>query len=204
MNTIKTFETDCHTVVDRTDINLKGLRYVIEFAEEARFDQKLLTLVDSRETLAPIFGTLLEWAYDGSDSIGFSEEDFLDYSEYNPFDLDRREDALAILSTEHPRSASLHPIIKNLIPTHALEVLAANGYQDCSYGNDETPSFYVPSNDTTAIYTHDDVNDEGVRVSDKISYAVFIDVEHIETFDTIEEAIAKATPSKDSSDKGEG
>ena len=192
MNTVKTFETDCHTIVDRTDINLKGLRYVIELAEEARFDQKLLTLVDSRETLAPIFGTLLEWAYDGSDSIGFSEEDFLDYSEYNPFDLDRREDAIAILSTEHPHSAFLHPIIKSLIPTYALEVLAANGYQDCSWGNDECPSFYKPSFESMAIYVHDDVDDEGVRVSDEIKYAVFVDSEYVDRYLTIEEAIEVA------------
>lgn len=192
MNTVKTFETDCHAVIDRTDINLKGLRYVIELAEEARFDQKLLTLVDSRETLAPIFGTLLEWAYDGSNSIGFSEEDFLDYSEYNPFDLDRREDAIATLSTEHPSCASLHPVIKALIPTHALEVLADNGFQDCSWGNDECPSFYKPSFESMAIYAHDDVNDEGVRVSDEIKYAVFVDSEYVDRYSTIEEAIEVA------------
>lgn len=192
MNTVKTFETDCHAVIDRTDINLKGLRYVIEFAEEARFDQKLLTLVDSRETLAPIFGTLLEWAYDGSDSIGFSEEDFLDYSEYNPFDLDRREDAIATLSKEHPRCASLHPVIKALIPTHTLEALADNGFQDCSWGNDECPSFYKPMFESMAIYAHDDVNDEGVRVSDEIKYAVYVDSEYVDRYLTIEEAIEVA------------
>jgi len=193
MNTVKTFETDCHTVIDRSDINLKGLKYKIDFNEDAMgFGQKLLYICESKETMSEILGKLCEWAFDGGDYIVFSEHDFLDYSEYNPFDLDRREDAIATLSIEHPRCASIHPVIKALIPTHTLEVLADNGFQDCSWGNDECPSFYKPSFESMAIYAHDDVNDEGVRVSDEIKYAVFVDSEYVDRYLTIEEAIEVA------------
>tara|TARA_R110000782_G_scaffold227368_1_gene314125 strand:- start:392 stop:979 length:588 start_codon:yes stop_codon:yes gene_type:complete len=193
MNTVKTFETDCHTVIDRSDINLKGLKYKIDFNEDAMgFGQKLLYICESKETMSKILGELCEWAFDGSDHIIFSEHDFLDYSEYNPFELDRREKAIAKLSVEHPNCASIHPIIKSLIPTIALEALAENGFQDCSWGNDECPSFYKPSFESMAIYIHDDVNDEGQRISMEIKYAVFVDSEYVDRYSTIEEALEVA------------
>tara|TARA_R110002033_G_scaffold155479_1_gene191759 strand:- start:99 stop:500 length:402 start_codon:yes stop_codon:yes gene_type:complete len=116
----------------------------------------------------------------------------------NRSDFKRREKAIAKLSIFHPKSASIHPIIKALIPTTALEVLAENGFQDCSWGNDECPSFYRPmdeffgaeSNDL--IYIHDDVNDKGERISDELKYAVFIDDEYVEKYSSIEKAIEVA------------
>ena len=103
-----------------------------------------------------------------------------------------REKAIAKLSVEHPNCASIHPIIKSLIPTIALEALAENGFQDCSWGNDECPSFYKPSFESMAIYIHDDVNDEGQRISMEIKYAVFVDSEYVDRYSTIEEALEVA------------
>lgn len=78
------FETDCHTVVDRSDINLKGLRY--EVLPDGHDDgQRSLYIRESRETMKELLGVLYEWAYDGSDSVMFCEDDF-EQSEFNPFD----------------------------------------------------------------------------------------------------------------------
>ena len=116
----------------------------------------------------------------------------------NRSDLGRREEAIARLSVEHPECASIHPIIKALIPTCDLEELAEKGYQDCSWGNDECPSFYKPKDESfgsesnNLIYIHDDVNDEGKRISDEIKYAVFVDSEYVDRYSTIEEAIEVA------------
>ena len=193
MNTTKTFENDFYTMIDRSEVNLKGLTYEVYFD-----NQWLLRILADRVSVAAILGEhLAQWAYNADDCqyVVFGEDDFIYAAEdngYCPIDLHRRELATATLSTEHPRSEGMHSDIKAKTPTCVLEALAANGFKDCSWGNDETPSYYIPSLDSSMIYTHDDVGDDGQILSDKISFAVFIDSEFVETYQDIDTAIERA------------
>jgi hypothetical protein len=98
------------------------------------------------------------------------------------------------LAKKHPDCLHVHAEIKSLIPEADAEVLLKHGFRDCSWGNDEAPSFYIPSywcDDEVTIMAVDELDDEYNRISDKISYIVtsqsqgFFDV-----IDSIDEAIA--------------
>ena len=82
---MKTFETDCHVVIDRSDVNLKGLKYKITKNKDTK--QKTLVICETKQKMLEHLGNhLFDWAYDGNDHIVFCDDDFFDYSEYNPFD----------------------------------------------------------------------------------------------------------------------
>ena len=81
---MKTFKTDCHIVIDRSDVNLKGLKYEIIRHDET--DQEVLVIRETKQTMLNFLGEhLADWAYDGRDFITLVEDDFDEYSEYNPF-----------------------------------------------------------------------------------------------------------------------
>ena len=93
MDNFKLFKTDCHTVIDRTDINLKGLHYeVVCEVRSGGSKQKLLYIRETKETMQNLLCEyLFDWAYQGGDFIVFSEEDFEGYSEFNPFVTEAEE-----------------------------------------------------------------------------------------------------------------
>jgi len=67
----------------------------------------------------------------------------------------------------------IHVDIKLLIPETDAQELIKAGFVDCSYGNDECPSYYNPqSKEDVQIYAVEDVNDDYERVSDNISYMI--------------------------------
>jgi len=95
MTNIKTFKSDCWTVIDRSDINLKGLHYEIVTETFSNGSQSLLYIRETKSTMKKLLSDyLFEWAYECSDNgeyIIFSEEDFEGYSEFNPFLTDGGE-----------------------------------------------------------------------------------------------------------------
>lgn len=92
MTNIKTFKSDCWTVIDRSDINLKGLHYEIVTETFSNGSQSLLYIRETKSTMKNLLSDyLFKWAYDGHDFIIFSEEDFEGYSEFNPFLTDGGE-----------------------------------------------------------------------------------------------------------------
>ena len=98
------------------------------------------------------------------------------------------------LARKHTECLKVHSDIKALIPEKDALKLLHNGFTDCSWGNDEAPSYYIPSywcDDEVTLMPVDDLDDDYNRISDKISYIVtsqsqgFFDV-----IDSIDEAIA--------------
>lgn len=82
---MKTFKTDCHIVINRSDVNLKGLKYEIIWHEGT--DQKVLIIRETKQTMLNFLGKYVaDWAYDGNDFIMLVKDEFEEYSEYNPFD----------------------------------------------------------------------------------------------------------------------
>ena len=81
---MKTFETDCHIVINRSDVNLKGLKYEIIWHKGT--DQKILVIRETKQKMLTFLGKhVADWAYDGADFIMLVEDEFDEYSEYNPF-----------------------------------------------------------------------------------------------------------------------
>lgn len=81
------------------------------------------------------------------------------------------------LVNEHPDSYAIHHDVKLCMSKQSLRTLLESGYQDCSYHNDETPSYY---DGKRIIYIYNPLNE--FKVTD-------IDGEYIDTFSTIIEAI---------------
>lgn len=105
-----------------------------------------------------------------------------------PFTIDQ-------MAIHHPESAYIHREIKELIPENDLLALMGAGFTDCSYGNDECPSYYVRTDhhlaDVLTIMVLDDVDLElGARVSGKVRYMVLSQNEGvIEIYQSVENAI---------------
>ena len=87
--------------------------------------------------------------------------------------------------------AHIHAEIKLLIPETDAQQLIKAGFVDCSYGNDECPSYYKPeTKEDVQIYAIDDLNDDYERVSDKIRYMLNHNARPCCTeYETIEAAI---------------
>lgn len=184
MVTLRQFNEDVDVVIGRGDFNLRTLHY------EMAVDFKTLTIKEDESVLREFFGGQYEGIFDDCAELVLVPEHF-ENAQFDPFDFDRREKAIALLSAEHPKCASVHPIIKSMIPTHDLEALAEHGFADCSWGNDETPSYYRPSFESSSIYVHDDVNCDGERVSNDIKYAVFVDSEFCAAYPDVSSAIER-------------
>ena len=103
MDNIKLFKTDCHTVIDRSDVNLKGLHYeIVTEVHSGGFKQNLLYIRETKATMKDLLSEyLFKWAYDGNDSIVFSEEDF-EGSEFNPFVSEPLVTESGTITTDEP------------------------------------------------------------------------------------------------------
>lgn len=105
-----------------------------------------------------------------------------------PFTIDQ-------MAIHHPQCANIHREIKELIPENDLLALMGAGFTDCSYGNDECPSYYVPTDHhlTTilTIMVLDDVDLElGARISGNVRYMVLSQNEGvIEIYQSVQNAI---------------
>ena len=105
-----------------------------------------------------------------------------------PFTIDQ-------MAIHHPQCANIHRDIKELIPENDLLALMGAGFTDCSYGNDECPSYYIRTDyhlaDVLTIMVCDDVDFElGARVSGKVRYMVLSQNEGvIEIYQSVENAI---------------
>ncbi|MGB2401530.1 MAG: hypothetical protein ACPH7H_07015 [Porticoccaceae bacterium] len=99
------------------------------------------------------------------------------------------------MAIHHPQCANIHREIKELIPENDLLALMGAGFTDCSYGNDECPSYYTRTDyhlaDVLTIMVLDDVDFElGARVSGKVRYMVLSQNEGvIEIYQSVENAI---------------
>lgn len=181
---IKTFMSDVDVVIGRGDFNLKGLRYEVS--------GNGLYIREDEARLRSFLGSQFDGIFSDCSTLCLSEDHFEGYSQFNPFDLDRREKAIEVLSKEHPQVQAVHSDIKDLIPTAALVALADNGFKDCSWSNDACPSFYDPAVEAVVLYARDHVDANDDRVSDKIVYALFFNGEFVEEIDDISSAITSA------------
>lgn len=105
-----------------------------------------------------------------------------------PFTIDQ-------MAIHHPQCANIHRDIKELIPENDLLALMGAGFTDCSYPNDECPSYYICTDhylaDVLTIMVLDDVDFElGARVSGKVRYMVLSQEEGvIEIYQSVDNAI---------------
>ena len=100
------------------------------------------------------------------------------------------------MSMAHPQCAGIHREIKELIPENDLLALMGEGFTDCSYGNDECPSYYVRTDkklaDVLTIMVLDDVDSVGARISGNVRYMVLSQEQGvIEIYDSVHAAIKK-------------
>lgn len=100
---------------------------------------------------------------------------------------------LKALASRFPDCLPIHQDIKKLMPERdALKLLHA-GFTDCSWGNDECPSYFfdvVYANDVVTLMVLDDVDDNYDRISNKIVYVISgIDVDPWKPYANIDDAI---------------
>jgi len=81
-----------------------------------------------------------------------------------------REKTAYRLAAMHPHSANLQWDIKELIPELDAQKLLMKGFSDCSWGNDEVPSYYIDGVEDLHLMACDEIDDSGQRISDRISY----------------------------------
>ena len=81
-----------------------------------------------------------------------------------------REKTAFRLAALHPQSANLHWEIKELIPEIDAQKLLIKGFSDCSWGNDEVPSYYIDGVEDLHLMACDEIDDSGQRISDQITY----------------------------------
>ena len=98
------------------------------------------------------------------------------------------------LARQHTECLGVHSEIKELIPeTDALKLLE-NGFTDCSWGNDEAPSYYISEHwcaDNVRLMPVDEVNDNYDRISETIRYMITSDSQgFFDVIESIDEAIA--------------
>ena len=81
-----------------------------------------------------------------------------------------REKTAYRLAALHPQSAKIHWDIKELIPEIDAQKLLMKGFSDCSWGNDEVPSYYIDGVEDVQLMACDEIDDNGQRISDEITY----------------------------------
>ena len=81
-----------------------------------------------------------------------------------------REKTAYRLAALHPQSAKIHWDIKELIPEIDALKLLLKGFSDCSYGNDEVPSYNIDGVEDLHLLACDEIDDNGDRISDQITY----------------------------------
>ena len=60
------------------------------------------------------------------------------------------------LASKHPFCMGIHWDHKKHMTISDLSALHDAGFKDCSYGNDECPSYYIPDTDETHLYAYYD------------------------------------------------
>ena len=83
-----------------------------------------------------------------------------------------REKTAYRLAAMHPHSANLQWDIKELIPELDAQKLLMKGFFDCSWGNDEVPSYYIEGVEDLHVLACDEIDDSGQRISDQITYCL--------------------------------
>ena len=92
------------------------------------------------------------------------------------------------LAQHNQQCWSVHLDIKELIPEEDAQALLEAGFTDCSWANDECPSYCYPKGGSEAILMAvDDVDDEYNRISGKITY--FVSGETDSEFSNVVDAI---------------
>ena len=81
-----------------------------------------------------------------------------------------REKTAYRLAALHPQSANLHWDIKELIPEIDAQKLLMKGFSDCSWANDEVPSYYIDGVEDLHLMAYDEIDDSGQRINDRITY----------------------------------
>jgi len=99
---------------------------------------------------------------------------------------------LEALAQVHPTCLGVHFEVKELMSEKDARILLLNGFTDCSWGNDEFPSYYMGKkySGDYCLMIIDDIDQEYNRVSNKIRYSISgYNVDNYIEFKSIDEAI---------------
>ena len=91
-----------------------------------------------------------------------------------------KKETMIKLAGEHLNCLTIHQDIKELIAEEDAQALLNAGFTDCSYGNDECPSYYMPDFDDAQIMAVDDVDEDFNRISGKISFIIIANARECE------------------------
>jgi hypothetical protein len=83
-----------------------------------------------------------------------------------------KKETMIQLAGDHLDCLPIHQDIKELIPEEDAQALLNAGFVDCSWGNDECPSYYNPDFDDAHIMAVDDVDEHHDRISGKIFFII--------------------------------
>ncbi len=100
---------------------------------------------------------------------------------------------LKALSQRFPDCLPIHQDIKKLMPERdALKLLHA-GFTDCSYGNDECPSYFfdvIYANDVATLMVCDAYDERFKTLNNKVFYTLsYPEMDQFEVYHNIDEAI---------------
>jgi len=91
-----------------------------------------------------------------------------------------KKETMIELAKDHPECAPIHSEIKELIAEIDALALLQAGFTDCSYGNDECPSYYRPDFEDAQIMAIDDVDEDMNRISGKIVFIILANARECE------------------------
>jgi O-phosphoseryl-tRNA(Cys) synthetase len=74
------------------------------------------------------------------------------------------------LASDHPFCMGIHWDHKKHMTISDLSALHDAGFKDCSWGNDECPSYYIPDTDDTHLYAYCDDCENGDAITYSISH----------------------------------
>lgn len=91
-----------------------------------------------------------------------------------------KKETMIKLAKRHDKCLPIHQDIKELIPEEDAQALLDAGFTDCSWGNDECPSYYKPDFDDAQIMAIDEVDEDMNRISGKISFIILANARECE------------------------
>jgi len=91
-----------------------------------------------------------------------------------------KKETMIKLARLHENCLPIHQDIKELISEKDAQALLNAGFTDCSWGNDECPSYYSPDFDDAQIMAIDDVGESMNRISGKITFIIIANARQCE------------------------
>ena len=103
------------------------------------------------------------------------------------------EKTLKVMAKDYPECLPVHLDIKRLMPEEDARSLLDAGFKDCSWGNDECPSYFKEHGthkmDTLTLMVVDNVDEDYNRIDDTLTYVICNPFIEHDNFTSLSDAI---------------